>query len=535
MADKITRRLEIQTQTTGAAQAERDLAKVEQAGADAGKGIAKGMDAASDASSKAGGSLGGLKDKLVAGKEQMSAAGSAAFALSSALQAASGSTTQLLSGLGSITGALAAIPGPVGAVSAGLTALLGIGASIAASMEETAEAVETAADSWDSLTERIKAAREALGEYAIFASPAVLDRIGRLQRAIAAETAESAFGSSAADLQRQAIAAEAELQRRQTIAQNMGTAANIDAAEAARKRLEAIRQTLLDRQFDVAGAQAELKALMAEAREQIDETFNTGEQEAEQVERTIAALHKAKTAAVDILDVFARAQFANATPLADALGIGDDPLGEKAALARQEALEQERYRLVAEGVDERIRLRKQEVDAERAALAAQAQAVGEGAESYAQIGIAAALAGEGIMAAIGAQMQAEGVNWAAKALGYTAEGLFYSIFNPAAAGAAFAAAGGAAAASAAFFAGSELLGGGGGGGSSGSGGPVSSGGGGSESLTGGSSMGGGGDVVVNVNYAGQPLATDRQLADVVGRAVSMAVRQQGNPIFGRLN
>ena len=48
-------------------------------------------------------------------------------------------------------------------------------------------------------------------------------------------------------------------------------------------------------------------------------------------------------------------------------------------------------------------------------------------------------------------------------------------------------------------------------------------------------MGGGGDVVVNVNYAGQPLATDRQLADVVGRAVSMAVRQQGNPIFGRLN
>ena len=31
MADKITRRLEMQTQTTGAAQAERDLAKLEQA------------------------------------------------------------------------------------------------------------------------------------------------------------------------------------------------------------------------------------------------------------------------------------------------------------------------------------------------------------------------------------------------------------------------------------------------------------------------------------------------------------------------
>lgn len=533
MADRITRRLEMQTQTTGAAQAERDLAKLEQAGAAAGDGISKSMDAAGEASGKAGSKLSGLKDKLVAGKEQMSAAGSAAFALSSALQAGSGSTSQLLSGLGSITGALSAIPGPVGAVSAGLTALLGIGASVAASMDETSIAVDSASVAWTTLSERIDAAREALADYAVFASPAVLDRIGELQQVIKGN--ESAIGISVANLQKQAIAAEAELQRRQTIAQNMGTVANIDAAEAARKRLEAIRQTLLDRQFDVAGAQAELKSLIAEARAQIEETFDTGEREAEQVERTITALHRAKTAAVDILDVFSRTQFANATPLADALGIGADPLGEKAALAAQETLEQERYRLVAEGVNERIRLRKQEVAAEKAALAAQAEAVGAGAESYAQIGIAAALAGEGIMAAIAAQMQAEGVNWAAKALGYTAEGLFYSIFNPAAAGAAFAAAGGAAAASAAFFAGSALLGGGGGGSAASGGAPISSGGGGSESLTGGSGMGGGGDVVVNVNYAGQPLATDRQLADVVGRAVSMAVRQQGNPIFGRLN
>ena len=531
MADRITRRLEMQTQTTGAAQAERDLAKLEQAGAAAGDGIAKSMDAAGESSGKAGGKLSGLKDKLVAGKEQMSAAGSAAFALSSALQAASGSTSQLLAGLGSITGALSAIPGPVGAVSAGLTALLGIGASVAASMDETSNAVDSASMAWTTLSERIDAARSAMADYAVFASPAVLDRIGELQQVIKGN--ESAIGLSVVNLQKQALAAEAELQRRQTIAQNMGTAANIDAAEAARKRLEAIRQTLLDRQFDVAGAQNELKALIAEARAEIEATFDTGEQEAEQVERTITALHRAKTTAIDILDVFARAQFANATPLADALGIGADPLGEKAALAAQEALEQERFRLVAEGVDERIRLRKQEVDAEKAALAAQAEAVGAGAESYAQIGIAAALAGEGIMAAIGAQMQAEGINWAAKSAGYTAEGLFFSIFNPAAASAAFAAAGGAAAASAAFFAGSALLGGGGGIAPSGGGGPVSSGGG-SESLTGGPSMGGGGDVVVNVNYAGQPLATDRQLADVVGRAVSMAVRQQGNPIYGRL-
>ena len=533
MADRITRRLEMQTQTTGAAQAERDLAKLEQAGAAAGDGIAKSMDAAGDSSGKAGSKLSGLKDKLVAGKEQMSAAGSAAFAMSSAFQAAQGSTSQLLSGLGSITAALSAIPGPVGAVAAGLTALLGIGSAVAASLEGTSKSVDSATMAWSALSDRIDAARSALAGYAAFASPAVLDRLGDLQQII--KSAESATGQSVAKLQKEVIEAQAEAIRRQTIAENLGTAENIDKAEAARKRLEALQQTLLDRQFDLAGAQNEQKALIEEIRRDSEALFQIGEREAKQVERTTVALRRAKSVAVDILEVFSRTQFANATPLADAIGIGADPLGEKAALAAQEALEQERYMLVAEGVDERIRLRKQEVAAEKAALAAQAEAVSAGAESYAQIGIAAALAGEGIMAAIGAQMHAEGINWAAKALGYTAEGLFFSIFNPAAAGAAFAAAGGAAAASAAFFAGSELLGGGGGGGSSGSGGPVSSGGGGSESLTGGSSMGGGGDVVVNVNYAGQPLATDRQLADVVGRAVSMAVRQQGNPIFGRLN
>ena len=97
------------------------------------------------------------------------------------------------------------------------------------------------------------------------------------------------------------------------------------------------------------------------------------------------------------------------------------------------------------------------MDATSASAAEMGEALRNGAEAYASVAIGAALAGESISAAVGAAMKAEALQYAAKAIGYAAEALFFSVWDPPAAAAAWAASAQAGAAAALFGAGAGVL------------------------------------------------------------------------------
>lgn len=264
------------------------------------------------------------------------------------------------------------------------------------------------------------------------------------------------------------------------------------------------------------------------------------EKEAEDVEKKVAKTTTRAKAAIkkgreDIAAFVASLGPLNA-PLAEAIGLAEPESKGGGMLSSLRAAFSPLRDEIVETVDVAVGA-YDDIQASMAATAAQSMEMGEalrnGAEAYASVAIGAAMAGESISAAVGAAMKAEALQYAAKAIGYAAEALFFSVWDPPAAAAAWAASAQAGAAAALFGAGAGVLGAGGGGGGSGgaSSAPVSS-----ESLTGPRESGGGsGDIIINANFQGQPLLTDRAVAEAIGRGVSEANRQRGNPIYGRLS
>ena len=541
MAGKITKRLEIATQTTGAAQTERELAKVGQAAAAAGAAAEKGMNKMTSSADDAGGRLDGLKSKLADSKEGFSALGASGFALTSALQSTSGSTTQLLGGLGAVTGAMSSIPGPIGVVSAGLTALIGVGTSVVSMLDTQVETTDDGAEAWARYAQTVNSAREQLGELADFASPARLRRIRELM-GIRDSGSESLFSGDMGipKLQAAVLRMEDELARRQAIAQAKGTVYNIDKVVAAQKQLDLLRENLGMAQKRASFAEDELAFASKQAA---IETGRGKDEDARAAKRERAGQKKDAEGEGPYQDLGGMLRWIGTTQLnaiagtfGDLISAGRDPSnpyieGVDLLASAFSGLGQEivgSANLAVSAYDD--------VQASMAATAAQSMEMGEalrnGAEAYASVAIGAAMAGESISAAVGAAMKAEALQYAAKAIGYAAEALFFSVWDPPAAAAAWAASAQAGAAAALFGAGAGVLGAGGGGGGGGaSSAPVSS-----ESLTGPrESSGGGGDIVINANFQGQPLLTDRAVAEAIGRGVSEANRQRGNPIFGRLS
>ena len=511
MASKITKRLEIATQTTGAAQAERDLAKLGQAAATAGEVGERGL------------------NKLAAGADKAG----------DAVEEASGGITGALDGIGKkfeatdkASEVLGKITGAFGLVTAAAGLAYGAFELVASTMQSGEAVMDRGVVKWNALRDSISGASEALAEYVDLADPRVLQRLTELKKVITGEGLPVQQQAQALQLQVAALRDEAN-----RILNVVGPGPRY---EMELKKLRLAEENLRARQEDIAAAMAESKALSEDAKKEAMASFGLGEEATEAVEKEIAkSVARTKAAVVkgreDIAAFVASLGPLN-VPLAEAIGLAAPEEEGGGMLSSLAAAFSPLRDEIVETVDVAVEA-YDDIQASMDATSASAEAMGEalrnGAEAYASVAIGAAMAGESISAAVGAAMKAEALQYAAKAIGYAAEALFFSIWDPPAAAAAWAASAQAGAAAVLFGAGAGVLGaaGGGGGGGGAASAPVSS-----ESLTGPrESGGGGGDIVINANFQGQPLLTDRAVAEAIGRGVSEANRQRGNAIYGRLS
>lgn len=490
MADTITRRLVNKVQTEGAAAAERDLAKVEQAGAKAGAGIAGGMDKAAAATDKASANIEGKLDGL--GK---------AFA-------ATDKASELIGKIGTafgLVGAAAALAAPV------VSAIGQVIADAGSASRAAAADLELAKTATDALSSSLGSLSLTIDEKVLRS----LEAVGRATKRAEEDITRSRDRITALQVAQENGVSPEWLER-------MGLARPGETAEEAIARNESRLETA--KQFYKRSARV--------LEEGIKEIKDAAEKKSGK-----AGKAPAESPYQDLLGM---AEFIGTQQLVGLRNIARAILPEPEAEDGGVALIKNVWRSVREEVElttDSVVDLYGEIDARSAEALASTRAMADGfgsaAEALSSVALSAALSGDSIVEAVGKSMAASALDYAAKAIGFGAQGLFLLAFGDAAgAAAAGTAAVQAAAAAAAFGAGAAALGGFSGGGGGGGGGEAPS----TESLTGRrETERGGGGVTVNVNFSGQPLITDRAITEAIGRGVSEASRTRGNAIYGRLN
>ena len=494
---KITTRLEIATQTTGAAQTERELAKVGQSAAAAGVAAEKGMERMGAASAKAGGQVDKSTDAMTESLDSL------------------GKKFEVTDKASELLGKLGTAFGLVGAAAALLTPVVDV---VSQALKGSASIARQAASEMEAITKSTEMLSSALGELSLVADERTVESLLAIGRAsvTAAQDIERSRGKILALrlAQEQGIGADYLV--------SLGLTNDGESAEDA-----IVRNT---RRLDTA------KAFWTRATATYKRVSETAKKELEASSASVTSVARSARRAPTLLDQLS----APLTPsLADTIGIGQnttDTLSRELdeAYSVEERYQQAIWKLRSDYQTRASQLREQALAQTQAASIAQAEAIGSEAGAFASVALAAFQAGESITKALAQQAAAKSMMALADAVAYGASALGALAFGQPEAAASFAAAAAQSVAAAAAYGALGALGGGfsgGGGGGGASSAPVSS-----ESLTGPrESSGGGGDIVINANFQGQPLLTDRAVAEAIGRGVSEANRQRGNPIYGRLS
>lgn len=494
MGDTITRRLVNKVQTEGAAQSERDMAKVEQAGAKAGAGIAGGMKGAEKATEQASAAIEDKLDGL-------------------------GKKFEITDKASEIIGKIGTAFGLVGAAAALLTPIID---ELGKAFFAQSKATQAAAADLDLAKVASDELEASLGKLAFTANESTVKALEAVSRA--GKRAEQDITTARARIEGLELAREQGLAPdyliaagwvrpgesvEQAIARNEAVIERAKGAYAAASRV--IEKGVKEIQ-DAAAPKDKpaLKKAIVEVHEEVYQDLAgmaefIATQYVAAAEKLLGAFLKAPAE-----DPFAALKFSIGQMAEDAVAAKDEVLSLYAEFGARSAEAEQQGRDMASGF-------------------------GAAAEAMASVALAAVMGGESMTKAIGKYMAAESLKFGAISIGALAQaGLLAAFGDFAGAAEAATAAGNAALAAAAFGAGGALLGGfsggGGGGGSAAAGTETPS----ATDLMGRQEEPSGGGVVINLNFQGQPLVTNKDLIAAAGQLIAVAGSTRGNALYGAL-
>lgn len=494
MGDTITRRLVNKVQTEGAAQSERDMAKVEQAGAKAGAGIAGGMKGAEKATEQASAAIEDKLDGLGKKFEITDKASEVIGKIGTAFGLAGAAAALLTPIIDELSKAFFAQSKAVQGASADLDLVKTASDELEASLgklaftasESTVKALEAVGRAGKRAENDIKTARDRIAGLELAQSqglaPDYLIAAGWVRPG---ESVEEAIARNYAIIERAKVAYKAASRVIEKGVKEIQASAEPKDKPALKKAIVEVHEEVYQ---DLAGMAEYIATQYVVAAEKL-----------------LGAFLKAPSE-----DPFAALKFSIAQMAEDAVEAKENVISLYSEFAaRSDEAEQQSQDMAA--------------------------GFGSAAEAMAGVALAAVMGGESMTKAIGKYMAAESLKFTAISIGALAQaGLLAAFGDFAGAAEAATAAGNATLAAAAFGAGGALLGGfsggGGGGGTAAAGAETPS----ATDLMGRQEEPSGGGVVINLNFQGRPLMTDKDLIAAAGQIVAVAGATRGNALYGAL-